>query len=174
MKNYKTSLLSLYSKKRKLLNLCNSIGFYQSLFNSFSSQEYFKLELMYQSHIKIIENIYPEESGRLFLHTTNQSICNSSLINSLSLVSFDTTIRICNEIIEDDINDTIRNILEDEVKFNNKILNSTMRSDILKLRDEYKEILHNEIISTDSIDDYKNSIIYKNQVYYIKALKMLL
>lgn len=173
MEKLKINILPLYKKKLKTKKLCDTISYLYSI----QSKEYtdlFSLSKILSNHLNLLESIYKEENGRMFFRYTQPSLINMSTLIAMSSLNPLYTIRLCNEIIEDNINDLIRNLLEQDLNSKDTIMiNKEFKSTLLKLRDEYKTCLPNEIIEND-INDYKKSLIYKNQDVYIKTLASLL
>jgi len=71
----------------------------------------------------LIKSFFKEENGIMFFRYTQPSFINMCTLISLSSLNPLYSIRLCNEIIEDNINNFIKEILEQQItNINEKIL----------------------------------------------------
>lgn len=167
----KTQLLKILIKKHKVKSIIETISYMTSITDDLSknNEVYIKLIDILNEHVRLINSIFFYEKGYIFNRETSNFQINQFILCPLMSVSPLYAIRICNEIIEEDVNDLIREMIEDE----NQSIDKDLKKKIILLRDDYKTVIPNEII-TENIEEFKKSLTYKTQDYMIKGIRLLL
>jgi len=169
----KNSLIKIYTKKANIVRVSENLSYVLSTTNiqgSFHNTEIFNnLSEKLKTHLSILEKRISEDNNIL-----NSTMVNTSLLTKTSLISPVNSVRIMNEIVEDDLNNLMRSLLNKELELDDSTstgnsnsnynstknelnqenhpinrfkFNSEFKKELIYLRDDYKSIIPAEVVT---------------------------
>lgn len=158
----KNELTKTYLKKKKILLVS------ENLFQINKSYDFKIINSGYyflNNHLNIISNHININRVRIEeLNISSGYLSTVNLLTTLSIKDPINSIRIMNESVEDNLNNIIREIVNNSFHSSNSFVESTtnkFKADLILLRDEYKKYLPPEVIIQEISNEALHLSIYK-------------
>lgn len=189
----KTKLFNIYLKKQKLMKICDNTSLIKSVFSDTKKEEIKvvnDLRELLNEQCSSLMGLIKENPVEVFKMQSRKpnELLTYSILNKLVLADSINNLRLMNEIIEDDINNLLRDMLNNEMSINSNECNSKdnnsgeskdykdnkvcytfspeFKNSMIRLRDDYKKIIPNEVV----FDNKNKGDKYENDDYSDRAL----